>query len=191
MSRSRLLILVCVLLVVGAAIVVWAVVNSGDDEEIVPLADVPASVLEAANEAVPGGEITAVEKEDEDGEIIYDVVKVVDGVEYEIEVTADGVVNEVEKEGDKEDDDADDDEEDDEDEDEKVALSDVPAKVIEAANKAVPGGEIEEVDMEEEDGEIIYDVEKIVDGVEYDIEVTADGIVKEVEKESDDEEDDD
>ena len=191
MSRSRLLILVCALLVVGAAIVVWAVVNGGGDgEEIVPLADVPASVLEAANEAVPGGEITAVEKEDEDGEIIYDVEKVVDGVEYEIEVTADGVVNEVEKEGDEEDDDADDDEEDDEDEDEKVALSDVPANVIEAANKAVPGGKIEEVEMEEEDGKVSYEVEKVVDGVEYDIEVTADGIVKEVEKEDDEEDDD-
>ena len=184
MSRSRLLILVCVLLV-GAAIAIWAAVSiNDDDEEIVLLADVPASVLEAANEAVPGGEITSVEKEDEDGEIIYDVEKVVDGVEYEIEVTADGVVNEVEKEGDEEDDDADD-------EDKEVALSDVPANVIEAANKAVPGGKIKEVEMEEEDGKVSYEVEKVVDGVEYDIEITADGIVKEVEKEDDEEDDDD
>ena len=185
MSRSRLLILVCILLV-GTAIAIWAAVSvNDDDEEMVALADVPASVLEAANKAVTGGEVTAVEKEDEDGEIIYDVEKVVDGVEYEIEVTAGGVVNEVEKEGDEEDDDADDDE------DEEVALSDVPASVIEAANKAVPGGKIEEVEMEEEDGKVSYEVEKVVDGVEYDIKVTADGVVKEVEEEDDEEEDDD
>ena len=69
------------------------------------------------------------------------------------------------------------------DDDEKVTLSDIPAKVIEAANKAVPGGEITSV-------EIIYEVEKVVDGVEYEIEVTADGVVIDVEKEGDDDEDD-
>ena len=69
------------------------------------------------------------------------------------------------------------------------AIKKVPAQVLEAANKAVPGGEIAEVEKEVEDGQVIYDVEKVVDGVEYEIEVTADGVVKEVE--TDDEEDDD
>ena len=106
MSRSRLslIILICALLV-GGSIALWAAVNNGDDDENVPLSDVPAKVLEAANSAVPGGEITEVEKEVEDGEVIYDVEKVVDGVEYEIEVTPDGVVKEVEEEDDDDDDD--------------------------------------------------------------------------------------
>jgi hypothetical protein len=186
MSRFRLslIILICALLV-GGGIALWATVNNGDDDEKVPLSDVPDTVLKAADEAVPGGEITAAEREVEDGQVTYDIEKVVDGVEYEIEVTADGVVKEVEKE-DGEDDDADDDEG----EDEEVALSDVPAKVIEAANNAVPGGEIEEVEKETEDGVVIYEVEKVVDGVEYEIEVTADGIVKEIEEEDEDEDDD-
>jgi len=189
MSRSSLslVILICALLI-GGSIALWAAVNN-DDGEKVPISDVPDEVLEAANSAVPGGEITAVEREVEDGVTIYDVEKVVDGVEYEIEVTADGVVKEVEKEG--EDDDDADDEDDDESEEEEVALSDVPENVIKAANEAVPGGEITEVEKEIEDGVTIYDVEKVVDGVEYEIEVTEDGVVKEIEKDDDADNDED
>ena len=106
MSRSRLsfIILICALLI-GGSIALWAAVNNGDDDEKVPLSDVPAKVLEAAHSAVPGGEVTAVEKEVEDGVVIYEVEKVVDGIEYEIEVAADGTVKEIEKEDDDEDDD--------------------------------------------------------------------------------------
>ncbi|MBC8230704.1 PepSY domain-containing protein [bacterium] len=68
----------------------------------------------------------------------------------------------------------------------KVALSQVPTKVLEAANKAVPGGEVKDVETEVEDGELIYEVKKVVDGVKYEIEVTADGAVKEVEEDDDD-----
>jgi hypothetical protein len=72
-----------------------------------------------------------------------------------------------------------------------VASSQVPEKVLEAANQAVPGGEFKKVEQEVEDGELIYEVTKVADGVEYEIEVTADGVVKEVEKGDDDDGDDD
>ena len=109
MSRFRLslIIVICVLLIGGVTI--WAAVRVGDSEEEIPLSNTPANVIEAANSALPGGEITEVEIEVEDGETIYEVEKVVDGEEYEIEVTADGVVKEVEKEGEEEDDEEDDD----------------------------------------------------------------------------------
>lgn len=109
MSRFRLslIIVVCVLLIGGVTL--WAAVRNGGIEEKIPLSNVPASVIDAANAAVPGGEITEVEMEVEDGETIYEVEKVVDGVEYDIDVTADGVVKEVEKEGEEEDDEEDDD----------------------------------------------------------------------------------
>ena len=68
----------------------------------------------------------------------------------------------------------------------KIALSEVPIKVLEAANKAVPGGEVKDVETEVEDGELIYEVKKVVDSVKYEIEVTTDGVVKEVEKGDDD-----
>jgi len=109
MSRFRLslIIVICILLIGGVTL--WAAVRNGGSEENIPLSNTPAKVIEAANNAVPGGEITEVEIEVEDGETIYEVEKVVDGVEYDIDVTADGVVKEVEKEGDDEDDEEDDD----------------------------------------------------------------------------------
>jgi len=57
-------------------------------------------IRDAANKAVPGGEITGIEEEEEDGQTVYEVQKLVDGVEYEIEVTADGEVLEIEEGGD-------------------------------------------------------------------------------------------
>lgn len=108
MSRFRLslIIVICVLLIGGVTI--WAAVRNGDNEENIPLSNIPANVIEAANNALPGGQITEVEMEVEDGQVIYEVEKVVDGEEYEIEVTADGVVKEVEKEGEEEDEEDDD-----------------------------------------------------------------------------------
>jgi hypothetical protein len=97
-------------LVVGS-IGLWAAVEHDDGEEVdVPLSEVPAEVMEAANESVPGGEVTGAEKEVEDGVLLYEIEKIVDGVEYEIEVTADGAVMEIETEEDDDDDDEDEDE---------------------------------------------------------------------------------
>jgi hypothetical protein len=58
----------------------------------------PDLVLAAANKAVPGGEVTGVDEEEENGQTIYEVQKEVDGVKYEIEVTADGEVLKIEEE---------------------------------------------------------------------------------------------
>lgn len=79
-----------------------------------PEGDVPANVLEAAKNAVPGLVVTGSETEIERGVRIYDVFGTADGVAYEIEVTADGKVTEIEKGGDDgEDEDGDDDGDDD------------------------------------------------------------------------------
>lgn len=65
-------------------------------EEGVALADVPASVIDAATAAVEGIQITSAEVEVEDGETVYELEGTADGVDYEIEITADGRVLEVE-----------------------------------------------------------------------------------------------
>ena len=57
----------------------------------------PDPVLIAANEAVPGGEVKGVVEEEENGQLVYEVQKTVNGVNYEIEVTADGEVLEIEE----------------------------------------------------------------------------------------------
>jgi hypothetical protein len=69
----------------------------------------------------------------------------------------------------------------------------VPANVLEAARKAVPGLVVTRTEGEVEHGVQIYDVTGTADGTTYEIEVTADGKVTEIEKGDDDDdgEDDD
>jgi len=62
-----------------------------------------------------------------------------------------------------------------------VALADVPAAVIAAAEAAVEGLAITEAESEVEDGQTVYELEGTAGGAEYEIEVTADGEVLEVE----------
>ena len=82
-----------------------------EQEKEVPLSQVPAETLKAAQGAVDGIEITEAEMEEEDGETVYVLEGEANGKEYEIEVTPQGKVLEVEEEG--KDDDMGDDEEDD------------------------------------------------------------------------------
>lgn len=70
-----------------------------EQEKEVPLSDVPAVALEAAQGAVDGVNITEAEMEKEDGQTVYVFEGDANGKEYEIEVTPEGKVNEVEEKG--------------------------------------------------------------------------------------------
>lgn len=74
--------------------------DDGDDEVEVALGDVPDAVKSAAIRAVPGLVLTKAEKETERGATVYSVEGTVDGIEYEVEVSASGDVTEIEREGD-------------------------------------------------------------------------------------------
>jgi len=74
-------------------------------DEAVPLDNVPASVMKAAQAAVPGFTATHVEKEVEDGTTLYSLEGTAGGKACEIEVTAGGKVLEIEDEDDGEDED--------------------------------------------------------------------------------------
>jgi hypothetical protein len=82
-----------------------------EKEKDVPLSDVPAEALKAAQGAVDGITITEAEMEKEDGKTLYTFEGQAEGKEYEIEVTPEGKVLEVEEKSgnDKEDEDKDDD----------------------------------------------------------------------------------
>ncbi len=72
--------------------------EDGEDQECsVALADVPRSVLEAANAAVPGATWTAAVIENEGGVEVYELTGTVDGDEVEVEVSAAGKVLEIER----------------------------------------------------------------------------------------------
>lgn len=75
--------------------------DDGDDEEVeIPLSEVPQAAIDAAKAAVPGIVFEEAEREIEDGVTVYCLEGEAGGVEYEVEVTADGTVNEVETEAD-------------------------------------------------------------------------------------------
>jgi hypothetical protein len=69
-----------------------------EHEKEVPLSEVPPEALEAAHGAVDGITITEAEMEKEDGQTIYVFEGEASGKEYEIEVTPEGKVLEVEEE---------------------------------------------------------------------------------------------
>jgi len=80
-------------------------VDASDGEVVVPLKQVPADVVRAAEKAVPGIVLTRAEREVEDGVVVYDLEGTAQGTPYEVEVTAQGKVLEIEEDDDENDDD--------------------------------------------------------------------------------------
>ncbi|MBN2315636.1 MAG: PepSY domain-containing protein [Sedimentisphaerales bacterium] len=68
----------------------------------------------------------------------------------------------------------------------EIPLSEVPQPAIAAAEGAVEGITLTEAEMEEKDGQAIYELEGTANGKTYEIEVTADGKVLETEEVTDD-----
>jgi len=79
--------------------------STHEDEKEIPLSQVPADAREAAQRSVPGITLTEAEVEEQNGRTIYELEGTADSIEYEIEVTADGKVLEVEQQDDEQDDD--------------------------------------------------------------------------------------
>ena len=71
-----------------------------EDERPIPVSDVPANVLAAAQKALPGVAFTEAEVETENGATVYCLSGAKDGAAWEVEVAADGRVLEVEQEDD-------------------------------------------------------------------------------------------
>ena len=181
----------------GIAILALSVVAGTDllsqDEEEVSLDAVPAAVKATILEEADGAEVMEVEREVEDGKVVYEAEFMVDGQEVEIGVAEDGTL--LSREADDEDEEGDDDDEDDEDEDdedeEEVSLDEVPAAVKATILKEADGAEVEEVEKEIEDGKVVYEAEFEVDGQEVEIEVAEDGTLLSREIDDEDEEGDD
>jgi len=168
-----------------------------EHEESVTLKQVPAAVRATLERESTGGKIKKIEKENKHGKLIFEADIIIDGKEYETEVTPDGVLisKELErKHGRKHH------EEMEEHHhghkhlkktESKIAISDVPANIMKAVNTAVPGGKAKEAEKEVHGKKVIYEIEKIVDGKEIEIKVSADGKIIKVEQDKDDEDGDD
>ena len=103
MKKTTLILTLVSICILGCA----SLESMFEDEKEIPLSQVPAAAMKAAEDAVENITITEAEVEEEDGQMVYDLEGIANGIEYEIEVTADGKVLEVKQE-DEDNDDAED-----------------------------------------------------------------------------------
>jgi len=75
----------------------------------------------------------------------------------------------------------------------EVSIEQVPEAVKTTLLAEANGGTINEIEMDTEDGQTVYEAEVIIDGVEVEIKVAADGTLlgKETEQDDDDADDED
>jgi hypothetical protein len=108
-----------------AALIALAMIVRADDKaKKITLDQAPKAVQDAIKARFPGAEVTSVEKETEDGKVVYDVELKHQGRKYEMDIQEDGTVIEIEKE---------------------IALKDVPEAVTKAVEAKFPKAKIKEV----------------------------------------------
>ncbi len=64
----------------------------------------------------------------------------------------------------------------------EISLEEVPPAVMDSARQAVPGIQLDEAEIEEEDGQVVYELSGLADGKSYEIELSESGEVLEVEE---------
>ena len=146
-------------------------VEEEDDDEV-SLNEVPAAVKATILKETKGGKIKEIEREKEDGKIVYEVEFVLAGKKCAITVDPAGKLLGKEV---------------------AVTLDEVPAPVKATILKEAKGAKIKEIEKETKNGRVIYEAEFVVDGKEVEIKVDPSGklLGREVEKEDDDKDDDD
>jgi Putative beta-lactamase-inhibitor-like, PepSY-like len=114
------------MLVVAMAAGCWAIlaVGSRAADEKPALDKIPAKISAAINGRFPGAELKSVEKENEDGKVMYDVELTQKGRKYEMDIKEDGTIIEIEKE---------------------VAAKDFPATCAAIVTKNYPKATIKEI----------------------------------------------
>jgi uncharacterized membrane protein YkoI len=100
------------------------IVRADDKAKKITFDQAPKAVQDAVKARFPGAEVTSVEKETEDGKVVYDIELKHQGRKYEMDIHEDGTVIEIEKE---------------------IALKDVPEAVTKAVEAKYPKATIKEV----------------------------------------------
>ena len=125
-------------------------------EEIIDLSEVPEAAMTAARAAAGDVELTVGNTETEGGKTVYELRgRMTDGMTLEVDVFADGTIEEVERE---------------------IDPAEVPKAVMEAVRAKYPGFRASRVEANERDGQLVeYNIEGQAGGTTFDVEVTADG----------------
>lgn len=168
MERKQIRMALFGAVLVGAAVlVVWAEAK----EEKVTLDQVPAAAREALTKAAGDAKITKIEKDDENGVVVFEATFVVDGKKKEAKVTVDGKAVKEEGEGDEDEKEG----EEDKSKEEKIMMDQVPAKAREALMKLAGDAKITAVTKETDDDEVSYEAEWTVKDLAHSASVTEEG----------------
>jgi len=173
-----------------------------DIESELAVEDIPAAVAEALAKVAKGAKITEVDEDVtyavvtltklNEPRVSYEAEVTIDGKKCEVEVAADGTIlekSECKKDDDEDDEDNEDNEDDEDEDEEQVSIDQVPAPVKATILSEAQNGTIKEIEQENENGQIIYDADVIINGQEVEIKVAADGTLLSKKVEDDDEND--
>ena len=81
----------------GLAFLLIGCTTEKSDAKKIPMDKVPSGVMDSVNSRFPGAQVTSVEKETEEGNIVYDVEMQHEGRHCEMDIKDDGTVMEIEK----------------------------------------------------------------------------------------------
>lgn len=114
---------VAIFTMVAALTLVAFAADEPKEKKISP-ADLPKTVADSVNGRFPGADITSAEKENEKGNVVYDLELKHEGRRYEMDVKEDGTILEIEKE---------------------IKAANVPQAVIHAVKAKYPHNTVKEV----------------------------------------------
>jgi hypothetical protein len=123
--------------------------------------DVPAKVMSTVKEKFPKAKIDSIEKETENGKVIYDFEMKLEGVKWEADIQDDGTLLETEQE---------------------IKAKDAPVAVINAVKEKYPKGSIKEVMAKTKGSETkIHEYEVVVrqEAKDHEVTVAPDGKITE------------
>jgi len=107
-----------------AFIMTGTLARADDKDKAAPKEKLPKKVKEAVDGRFPGADLTSVEKENENGKVVYDIELKHKDRKYEMDISEDGVIIEIEKE---------------------VAAKDLPKAAIKVLNEKYPKATIKEI----------------------------------------------
>ncbi len=155
----------------------------------------PETVRAAVTGMIPGAEIKKTEQKTVYAEIrivvlaqpkiLYEAEVLSNGHLLEVTVLSDGTVISTKADDEQKDEDGDNDEEGDDEEEVEMSIDQVPGPVKDTI--MAQRGVAQEIVMENEDGQVVYDVELLIDGQEVELKIASDGTL--LEKEVDNEDD--
>jgi len=162
--------------------------QSPEQETEISLEQAPAAVRAALSSQ--GGTVQEIERVTENGQTFYEADVLLNGRKVEVRLAADGSPIGQAVEDDEEADDEEtqevEDEEEEQETDETLSLEQVPdpvRKTLEAQ-----GGTIQEIEREDEDGQVVYEAEIVIDAKTFDLKIAPDGTLLRQEADEEDDE---